>query len=305
MKGKDLLSISDLTPDEVWGIINRAIRMKKRKAMSTILAGKTMALIFEKPSLRTKVSFDVAMYQLGGHSVYLSQAEVGLGSREPISDVARTLSRYVDIIAARTFAHATVGALAKYATVPVINALSDGEHPCQALADIMTIYEKKGKLEGLTVAYIGDGNNVASSLMLVCVLAGANFRIASPQGYELPDKILRLGRRFAQQSGAKISLLKQPREAVKGADVVYTDVWTSMGQEAESEKRRKAFAGYQVDAKLMKLAKRDAIFMHDLPAHHGEEVAPGIIDSKQSVVFDQAENRLHAQKAILAEILGK
>jgi ornithine carbamoyltransferase len=305
MKGKDLLSISDLTPDEVWGIINRAIRMKKRKAMSTILAGKTMALIFEKPSLRTKVSFDVAMYQLGGHSVYLSQAEVGLGSREPISDVARTLSRYVDIIAARTFAHATVGALAKYATVPVINALSDGEHPCQALADIMTIYEKKGKLEGLTVAYIGDGNNVASSLMLVCASVGANFRIASPKGYEFPDKILRLGRRFAQQSGAKISLLKQPREAVKGADVVYTDVWTSMGQESEAEKRRKAFAGYQVDAKLMKLAKRDAIFMHDLPAHHGEEVAPGIIDSKQSVVFDQAENRLHAQKAILAEILGK
>jgi ornithine carbamoyltransferase len=305
MKGKDLLSISNLTPDEVRGIINRAIQMKKRKAMSTILAGKTLALIFEKPSLRTKVSFDVAMYQLGGHSVYLSQAEVGLGSREPISDVARTLSRYVDIIAARTFAHATVESLAKYASVPVINALSDGEHPCQALADIMTIYEKKGKLEGLTVAYIGDGNNVASSLMLACVSVGANFRIASPKGYELPEKIVRLGRRFAQQSGAEISLLKQPREAVKGADVVYTDVWTSMGQESEAEKRRKTFAGYQVDARLLKLAGKDAIFMHDLPAHHGEEVAPDIIDSKQSVVFDQAENRLHAQKAILAEILGK
>ena len=305
MKGSDLLSISDLTPDEVWGIINRAIRMKKRKAMSSILAGKTLALLFEKPSLRTKVSFDVAMYQLGGHSVYLSHAEVGLGSREPIADVARTLSRYVDIIAARTFAHATVESLAKYATVPVINALSDGEHPCQALADIMTVYEKKGKLEGLTVAYIGDGNNVASSLMLTCVLAGANFRIASPEGYELPDKIVRLGRRFAQKNSAEIGLLKNPKEAVKGADVVYTDVWTSMGQESEAEKRRKAFAGYQVDARLMKLAAKDAIFMHDLPAHHGEEVAPGIIDSKQSVVFDQAENRLHAQKAILAEILGK
>jgi ornithine carbamoyltransferase len=305
MKGKDLLSIGDLTLDEAWGIINRAIRMKKRRAMSSILAGKTLALIFEKPSLRTKVSFDVAMYQLGGHSVYLSQAEVGLGSREPIADAARTLSRYVDIIAARTFAHATVESLAKYATVPVINALSDGEHPCQALADIMTIYEKKGKLEGLTVAYIGDGNNVSNSLMLACVLVGMNFRIASPKGYELPDKIVRLGLRSSKKVGAEIALLKEPREAVKGADVVYTDVWTSMGQEAEAEKRRKAFAGYQVDARLMKLAAKDAIFMHPLPAHHDEEVSPGIIDSKQSVVFDQAENRLHVQKAILAEILGK
>ena len=305
MKGKDLLSIGDLTLDEAWGIINRAIRMKKRRAMSSILAGKTLALIFEKPSLRTKVSFDVAMYQLGGHSVYLSQAEVGLGSREPIADAARTLSRYVDIIAARTFAHATVESLAKYATVPVINALSDSEHPCQALADIMTIYEKKGKLEGLTVAYIGDGNNVSNSLMLACVLVGMNFKIASPKGYELHDKIVRLGLRSSKKVGAEIALLKEPGEAVKGADVVYTDVWTSMGQEAEAAKRRKAFTGYQVDAKLMKLAAKDAIFMHPLPAHHDEEVAPGIIDSRQSVVFDQAENRLHAQKAILAEILGK
>ena len=305
MKGKDLLSIGDLTSDELLGIINWAARMKKGKAMSTVLAGKTLALLFEKPSLRTRVSFDVAMYQLGGHSVYLSQAEVGLGSREPIADAARTLSRYVDIIAARTFAHATVESLAKYATVPVINALSDGEHPCQALADIMTIYEKKGKLEGLTVAYIGDGNNVSNSLMLACVLVGMNFRIASPKGYELPDKMVRLGLRSSKKVGAEIALLKEPREAVKGADVVYTDVWTSMGQEAEAEKRRKAFAGYQVDAKLMKLAAKDAIFMHPLPAHHDEEVAPGIVDSKQSVVFDQAENRLHVQKAILAEILGK
>jgi ornithine carbamoyltransferase len=305
MKGKDLLSIGDLTSDELLGIINRAARMKKGKAMSTVLAGKTLALLFEKPSLRTRVSFDVAMYQLGGHGVYLSQAEVGLGSRESIADVARTLSRYVDIITARTFAHASVEALAKYATVPVINALSDGEHPCQALADILTIYEKKGRLEGVTIAYIGDGNNVASSLFLACASAGANFRIASPKGYELPDKIVRLGRRFAQKTGSKIALLKKPAETVEGADVVYTDVWTSMGQEAEAAKRRKDFAGYQVDAKLMKLATRDAIFMHPLPAHYGEEVTPGIIDSKQSVVFDQAENRLHAQKAILAEILGK
>jgi ornithine carbamoyltransferase len=305
MKGKHLLSIRDLTPAELLRIIDRAIKMKKRDAMSSILAGRTLALIFEKPSLRTKVSFDVAMYQLGGHSLYLSQNEIGLGSREPIADVARTLSRYVDIIAARTFAHATVETLAKYATVPVINALSDGEHPCQALADIMTIYEKKGKLEGLTVAYIGDGNNVSNSLMLACVLVGMNFKIASPKGYELHDKIVRLGLRSSKKVGAEIALLKEPGEAVKGADVVYTDVWTSMGQEAEAAKRRKAFTGYQVDAKLMKLAAKDAIFMHPLPAHYDEEVSPGIIDSKQSVVFDQAENRLHVQKAILAEILGK
>lgn len=305
MKGEDLLSIGNLTPDEVLGIINRAVQMKKRKAMSAILAGKTLALLFEKPSLRTRVSFDVAMHQLGGHSVYLSQVEVGLGSRESIADVARTLSRYVGIIAARTFAHATVELLAKYADVPVINALSDGEHPCQALGDLVTIYEKKGKLRGLTVAYIGDGNNVASSLFFACTSVGVNFKIASPKGYGLPDKIVRLGRRFAQQSGAKTALLKEPKGAVKDADVVYTDVWISMGQEAEAAKRRKIFVGYQVDAKLLKLAKKDAIFMHPLPAHHGEEVAPGIIDSKQSVVFDQAENRLHVQKAILAEILGK
>jgi len=305
MKGKDLLSIGDLTLDEVWGIINRAIRMKKRKVMSPILAGKTLALIFEKPSLRTRVSFDIAMYQLGGHSVYLSQVEVGLGSREPIADVARTLSRYVDIIAARTFAHATVESLAKYATVPVINALSDGEHPCQALADIMTIYEKKGKLEGLTVAYVGDGNNVANSLFLACASVGTNFRIASPKGYGLSKETVRLGLRASRKVGAEIALLKDSGEAVNGADVVYTDVWTSMGQEAEGQKRRKAFTGYQVDRKLLALAKKDAIFMHPLPAHHGEEVALGIIDSKQSVVFDQAENRLHVQKAMLAEILGK
>jgi len=305
MKGKDLLSIGDLTPDDVQRIIKNAVKMKQKRTISSVLDGKTLALVFEKPSLRTKVSFDVAMHQLGGHSVYLSQAEVGLGVREPIADAARTLSRYVDIIAARTFAHATVEALAKYASVPVINALSDGEHPCQAMADIMTIYEKKGKLKGLTVAYVGDGNNVATSLFLACVLVGTNFRIASPKGYELSNKVVSLGRRYASHSGAQVQLLKQPEEAVKGADVVYTDVWTSMGQEVEAMKRRKAFAGYQVDTRLMKLAKREAIFMHDMPAHHGEEVAPGMIDSPRSVVFDQAENKMHILKVVLTEILGK
>jgi len=303
MKGKDLLSIGDLAPNDIRGLIDKAVAMKRQGA-GTVLAGKTLALLFEKPSLRTRVSFDVAMHQLGGHSLTLSQAEVGLGSRESIADVARTLSRYVDIIAARTFAHDTVQALAEHATVPVINALSDREHPCQALGDLLTIYEKKSRLEGLTVAFIGDGNNVASSLLLASALVGMNFRIASPRGYAVPVEVVALGRSLAH-SEERILMTEEPREAVAGADVVYTDVWASMGQEAESEKRRRAFAGYRLDAAILSLAAADAIFMHPLPAHHGEEIAPGLIDAPQSVVFDQAENRLHAQKAILAELLGK
>jgi ornithine carbamoyltransferase len=303
MKGKDLLSIGDLAPDDVWRIIDRAIELKRQGA-SPILAGKSLALLFEKPSLRTRVSFDIAMHQLGGHSVYIPQSEVGLGTRESISDVARTLSRYVNIIAARTFAHATIESLAEHATIPVINALSDREHPCQALGDLLTIYEKKAKLEGLTFAFIGDGNNVASSLLLASALAGANFRIASPKGYEISDEVESLGRRLAR-SNAQILLVEQPQAAVAGADVVYTDVWTSMGQEAEAKKRLGAFAGYQVTAELLSQAAKDAILMHPLPAHHDEEIVPGLIDSPQSVVFDQAENRLHVQKAILAELLQK
>ena len=303
MKGKDLLSIGDLAPDDVWRIIDRAIELKRQGA-SPILAGESLALLFEKPSLRTRVSFDIAMHQLGGHSVYIPQSEVGLGTRESISDVARTLSRYVNIIAARTFAHATVESLAEHATIPVINALSDREHPCQALGDLLTIYEKKAKLEGLTFAFIGDGNNVASSLLLASALAGANFRIASPKGYEISDEIESLGRRLAR-SNAQIILVEHPQAAVAGADVVYTDVWTSMGQVAEAKKRLGAFAGYQVTAELLSQAAKDVILMHPLPAHHDEEIAPGLIDSPQSVVFDQAENRLHVQKAILAELLQK
>ena len=303
MKGKDLLSIGDLAPDDVWRIIDRAIELKRQGA-SPILAGESLALLFEKPSLRTRVSFDIAMHQLGGHSVYIPQSEVGLGTRESVSDVARTLSRYVNIIAARTFAHATVESLAEHATIPVINALSDREHPCQALGDLLTIYEKKAKLEGLTFAFIGDGNNVASSLLLASALAGANFRIASPKGYEISDEIESLGRRLAR-SNAQILLVEHPQAAVAGADVVYTDVWTSMGQEAEAKKRLGAFAGYQVTAELLSQAAKDVILMHPLPAHHDEEIAPGLIDSPQSVVFDQAENRLHVQKAILAELLQK
>ncbi len=303
MKGKDFLSISDLSAEGLKALIRTAIRMKL-EGWTTSLSGKTLALVFEKPSLRTRMSFELAMRQQGGESLYISPEEVGLGRRESIPDVARVLSRYVNVIAARTFAHNTVVTLAEFSDVPVINALSDFEHPCQALADIMTIYEKKGELEGLTLAYIGDGNNVANSLMLVSALTGINFRIASPKGYEIPEKVLNLAREYADSSGSVLFLTENPKEAVQGVDVVYTDAWTSMGQEAEAQIRRKVFANYQVNSDLMTLAKEDAIIMHCLPAHRGEEVSADILDSEQSVVFDQAENRLHAQKALLAEMLG-
>ncbi len=303
MKGKDLLSVADLSRDDVRRILDRA-RELKGKGKAATLAGRTLALIFEKPSLRTRVSFDVAMEQLGGHTIYLSREEVGLGVREPISDMARVLSRYVNIIVARTFAHSTVVLLGQFATVPVINGLSDREHPCQAISDLLTIYEKKGKLEGLALAFIGDGNNVANSLALAATMMGMHFSIAFPDGYSVPDDVLDLAISFASVNGTELFLTQDPEAAVRDADVVYTDVWTSMGQEAEAEKRRRDFARYQVDAKLLSLAKGDAILMHPMPVHHGEELAPGLIDCPQSVLIDQAENRLHAQKGILAEILG-
>ena len=303
MEGKDLLSVSDLGSEDISSLISDAVDMKARGWLS-LLSGKTLALMFEKPSLRTRVSFEVAMRQLGGEAIYLSPAEVGLGERESVSDVARVLSRYVDAIAARTFSHQTLEVLGSYANVPVINALSDWEHPCQALADLFTIYEKKGELNGLTLAFVGDGNNVAHSLLLAASLTGVNFRIASPPGYRVQERILHLAQGYALDSGAEIFGTEEPRLAVSGADVVYTDVWTSMGQEAEADRRRQAFASYQVNSELLALAKEDAILMHPLPAHRGEEVAEGILDSPPSVVFDQAENRLHLQKALLAWMLG-
>ena len=303
MTGKDLLSVADLSSEEIEALLSDTVDMKAM-GRSTVLSEKTLALLFEKPSLRTRVSFDVAMEQLGGHTIYLSPAEVGLGKRESVADVARVLSRYVDVIAARTFSHQTVVDLADYTDIPVINALSDLEHPCQALADIFTIYEKKGKLEGLTLAYVGDGNNVAHSLLLAASLTGINFRIASPAGYQVQEKILRLAQQYAENTGAEIFCTDEPHLAVSGADVIYTDVWTSMGQEAEAEQRRQIFARYQVNEELLSLAEEDAILMHPLPAHHGEEVAEGILDIPQSVVFDQAENRLHVQKTLLAKMLG-
>jgi ornithine carbamoyltransferase len=304
LRGRDLLSIGDLSADEVLAVMDMAARLKNGEPAS-VLAGKTLALVFEKPSLRTRVSFEVAMRQLGGQCLYLSPPEVGLGEREPAADVARVLSRYVDAIAARTFEHDTVAELARYAHVPVINALSDGEHPCQALADLLTVREKKGRWRGVSLAFVGDGNNVARSLMLGAAMLGMDFRIASPRDYGVdPDMVAKAGA-LAAAFGGSVASLESPREAVRGADVVYTDVWASMGQEHEATQRLEAFAGYQVDGELMAEAAPDAIFMHDLPAHRGEEVAEEVIDGPQSVVFDQAENRLHAQKAVLALILAE
>jgi ornithine carbamoyltransferase len=303
LQSKDFLSISDLTSEEIRRLISNAVTMKG-EGWNASLSKKVLALLFEKPSLRHRASFEVAMRQLGGQCIYLSPAEVGLGQRESIADVARVLSGYVDCIAARTFSHRTIETLARYSRVPVINSLSDLEHPCQALADLLTIYESKEKLEGLTLAFIGDGNNVANSLILAATKCGINFRIASPAGYAIKANILEVAREYASASGSAIFCTQDPRQAVVGADIVYTDVWTSMGQENEAEKRRKAFTGYQVTAKLLSLANENAIFMHDLPAHRGEEVTDDVMDGPQSVVFEQSENKMHMLKALLMDILG-
>ena len=304
IKPKHFLTICDLTPNDVQALIDSALELKTRGWIS-LLKNKTMAILFEKPSLRTRVSFEVAMRQLGGQTIYLSPEEVGLGKRESIPDVARVLSRFVDVIVLRTFAQKNLEVLAEYSSVPVINALSDFEHPCQALADLLTIYEQKGKLKWLTVAYIGDGNNVANSLILACAMTGVNFNIASPQGYTIDKSVLKKAQTYAKTSGAKILCTEDPRVAARDVDVIYTDTWTSMGQETEAAVRRKVFADYQVNEKLMALTKKNSIIMHCLPAHHGEEVSVGLLDSSPSVVFNQAENRMHAQKAVLAWLLAK
>jgi ornithine carbamoyltransferase len=276
----------------------------KRDGSRPVLAGKTVAMLFEKPSLRTRVSFEVGMMQLGGSAIYLSQSEVGLGQREPVKDVARVLSRYVAGIVARTYAQQTLYDLAEAADVPVVNALSDDEHPCQALADLLTVREHRGRLKGVRIAFIGDGNNVAASLAVACGLAGAEFVIASPDGYALPQPIVDIARSWARKTSGAIETVIEPEDAARDADVVYTDVWTSMGQEASHRERLEIFRAYHVDQDLMALAKPDAIFMHDLPAHRGEDVSEDVIEGPRSVVFDQAENRLHAQKALLAAILA-
>ena len=303
MQGRDLLSILDLSSHDIQSIVHRAHQMTT-EPIWPLLVGKTVALLFEKPSLRTKASFHVAVHQLGGYSFYMGPDEVGLGAREAISDVARVLSRYVDCIVARVFSHSSLDELGKYASVPVINALSDWEHPCQILADLQTIHEHKGTLEGLKIVFVGDGNNVARSLCLGAASVGAKFAIASPPGHSLDEGTLDQARQRASAWNTDVVTLVSPREAISDADVVYTDVWTSMGQEAEAEMRRREFKGYTVDQDLLSCARWDAILMHPMPAHYGEEVPQGILEHPQSVAFDQAENRLHVQKAILEHIIG-
>jgi ornithine carbamoyltransferase len=302
-----LLCIADLSPDEIWQILNTARELKaewKAGGNKPLLSGQSLAMIFEKPSLRTRVSFDVAMAHLGGHAVYLSPAEIGLGTRESAADVARVLSGYVQGIEARVFAHHNVEELAAYASVPVINGLSDFCHPCQVLGDVLTLWEQRDQVQGQKLAFVGDGHNMAHSLLFIGSKLGIHTTIASPAGYEPHPAAVRLAKKAAKESGALIEVLRDPAEAVVDADVVYTDVWTSMGQETEREERLDKFAGYQVDSALMALARPDAIFMHCLPAHRGEEVSQAVIESPHSVVFAEAENRLHAQKAVLALLMG-
>ena len=301
------LAVSDFSTAELWQFLNKAQALKqelKAGGNQPILKGKILGMIFQKPSLRTRVSFEVGMLQLGGEALYLSPAEIGLGKRESVPDVARVMSGYVDGIMARVFDHEHILQLAEYGSVPVINGLSDYSHPCQALADIFTIWENFGRVEGLTVAYVGDGNNVATSLGVIAAKLGADFRIATPKGYELSAVSVAKIRDAVQESGASFSATHDPVEAVAGADVVYTDVWTSMGQEEETQARLKVFPPYQVNAELVAHAKAEAIVMHCLPAHRGEEITDEVADGPQSRLFPQAENRLHAQKGILALLLA-
>ena len=294
----DLLSIADLDDATLLHLVELAGRYRAGLA-DRPLEGRSVALLFEKPSLRTKVSFDIGVHELGGHAVYLGREEVGLNTREPARDVARVLERWCCAIVARVFDHATLRALAAAAAVPVINALSDLEHPCQALADLATVQQRFGRLEGVTVAFVGDGNNVARSLALACAGVGAAFRIASPPAFALEREWVDAVNARYGAKGPRVEAFDDPVKAVAGADVVYTDVWTSMGQETEAAERRKAFAGFQVDNRLLDHAAPGVILLHDMPAHYGEEVPPGMLDSPRSAAFDQAENRLHAQKAAL------
>lgn len=310
MNKKDFISITDFKASEILKVLELARKIKRelreKGANEPRLLGKTLAMIFEKPSLRTRLSFEVGMTQLGGHAIYLAPADIGLGVREPVSDVSKVTSRMADIIMARTFKHETVKDLAKWSLVPVINGLSDLEHPCQIMADLLTILEVKGKLKGIKLAYLGDcENNVTHSLALASALSGIHFVAASPKGYSMNRKIVTTALRLAKESGATIKETSEPETAVKNADIVYTDTWVSMGDEAEKLKRLKVFPPFQVTLKLMSLAKKDAKFMHDLPAYRDNEVAAPVIDGGQSVVFQQAENRLHAQKAVMLYLLGE
>ncbi len=298
---RHLVSINDLDAADIEELIRDATALKHdRRPAQPPLAGKVAALIFEKPSLRTRLAFDVAMYELGGHAVYLSPAEVGLGRRESVADVARVVSRDADIAVLRTFAHETIEEFARYSSIPVINALSDLEHPTQGLTDLFTLVETRGPLRNLTLAYVGDGNNVANALVLCAAKTGLRLRIACPEGYEPDPRYLAR----AREEEADLVVLHDARVAVRNADAVYTDVWTSMGQEAEHERRRRAFAAFQINAELLAHAKPNAIVMHDLPAHRGEEITDEVMDGPQSVVFEQAGNKRHLVKALVRLLIG-
>jgi ornithine carbamoyltransferase len=305
---KHFLSAADLSREQAEALLERARSLKaewKNGGHASLpMQGKTLALVFEKPSLRTRVAFEAGMTQLGGHASYLSANDIDMGGRESVPDVARNLSRLVQAISARVFRHTTVEDLARHASIPVINALSDREHPCQALADLMTLYERFGRLRGLQLAYVGDGNNVCHSLMLLGATLGVNVAVGCPPDYRPDGEIVAQAERLAEESDATISVSADPGEAVAGADAVYTDVWTSMGQEHEAARRRPAFQPYQVNSALMSQARADTLFMHCLPVHRGEEVSAEVIDGPNSVVFDQAENRLHVQKALVLALLG-
>ena len=304
---KDFLAIADYSPAEIQDLLDLAVTLKnewKTQGNPPYLKDKVLGMIFQKPSLRTRVSFDMAMRHVGGDALYLSPSEIGLGKRESIADVARVLSGYVDVIMARVFDHQHVVELARWSSIPVVNGLSDYNHPCQGMADALTIQEKFGALKGLNVTFIGDSNNVAVSLLHVCAKLGANFTVASPEGYDMNPDALAKGRTIAADSGIAIRQLRDPHEAVRGAQVIYTDTWTSMGQEEETKIREQVFPPYQVNAKLVADADPQAIVMHCLPAHRGQEITDEVADGPHSVLFPQAHNRLHAQKAILVRLLG-
>lgn len=301
-----LISIADLEDGQLESLLELALELQARpEAHRRTLHGKSIGLYFEKSSTRTRVSFEVGMGQLGGQAIFLSTRDLQIGRGETIADTARVLSRYVDLLMLRTFEHSTLVEMASHATVPVINGLTDELHPCQALADLMTVHQEFGELRGRRIAYIGDGNNVAHSLMIACARAGVDFSVASPPGYEVADRYLELARGLAAGTGAGIETGSDPQAAAAGADAVYSDVWTSMGQEKEREQRLADFEGYTVDDDLMARAKGDAIYLHCLPCHRGEEVAASVVDGPQSRVFDQAENRMHTQKAVMLRLLDR
>jgi ornithine carbamoyltransferase len=303
LRGRHLTRVADWGRDELLAVLDLADDLKQRQQRREehhLLPGRTLAMIFQKPSTRTRVSFEVGMTQLGGHALYLAAGDLQLGRGETLRDTATVLSRYVDGIMIRTFAQEDVEELARHASIPVVNGLTDSSHPCQALADVMTIRERLGRLDGVRVAYLGDGNNVCASLMVACAKLGASFVAGTPAGYEPEETVVEL----AREAGGAVELTQDPREAAEGADVLYTDVWTSMGQEEERERRLRDLAGFGIDAELVRQAADDAIVLHCLPAHYGEEIAEDVLYGPQSAVWDQAENRLHAQKALLALVIS-